>query len=562
VDENQLRGNTWLALGGNPSGRGTFTDTLGNRYQNANYRHQDNRITVRNYYDFNDRSTWKAGSWKNVPATLTTDRYTPGVQTTYPIVWAEQEPGNINFLINQVTESRMAVSQSHFWDSRLVITLGYREDDVVIDRAGHRREPLIGWVPDPDINHDTTSTPDIIPGAPQTNFDGTVRTSGLVFHVTNNFSLVANTGSNIGIPDFRRTVFPDGATSPPPKGDGSDFGIDFSVMDNRLSGRLVYYETESIEEVVGGSQASGPMEDIYEAYEDALEGAALDSLLARRQELRPEVNGRFRDNISNGYELRLTANFTDNWRLNLNASKTDRIVSNLYKKAIPYLGLTRGEDGRLVQGVTEQLFPDPEEEGEFLDGFVVTNPEAFESGKVIAEFIALESQLPEGMNMSNTPDAGNGSIAGEIYGMVDDMNDKIEVAEKRWGLRPYRFNIFTTYDFKEGALKGWSVGGGYRYSSANIIGEENGVEFDGEPIQVADLLLRYRTSRNNSFLGDGRWTFQLNVQNLLDNRKIIPSRLAIDGNITYQVPGGRGIAYARFDLPTPRAYRFTVTYDF
>ncbi len=54
----------------------------------------------------------------------------------------------------------------------------------------------------------------------------------------------------------------------------------------------------------------------------------------------------------------------------------------------------------------------------------------------------------------------------------------------------------------------------------------------------------------------------MNVYNVFDDRTIIPSRLAIDGNLDYQIPGGRGPAYARFDFPTPRAFRFTVTYDF
>jgi hypothetical protein len=168
---------------------------------------------------------------------VSTDRFTPGVQTSYPVVWAESQPGNINYLISQVTESRMAVIQSHFWDDRLVFTYGYREDDVVIDRAGHFRDPVIGWIPDLDIGVDTTSDNNTIPGAPQTNFDGTVSTAGAVFHLTENISLVANSGSNIGVPDFRRTVFPDGATSPPPDGDGQDFGIDFSMFDNRVTGR-------------------------------------------------------------------------------------------------------------------------------------------------------------------------------------------------------------------------------------------------------------------------------------------------------------------------------------
>ena len=78
---------------------------------------------------------------------------------------------------------------------------------------------------------------------PQTNCEATVRTTGAVYHLNQNFSLVANAGSNIGIPDFRRTVFPDGATSPPPDGDGSDFGIDFTLFDNKINGRVVYFQT-------------------------------------------------------------------------------------------------------------------------------------------------------------------------------------------------------------------------------------------------------------------------------------------------------------------------------
>ncbi|MDA1066875.1 MAG: hypothetical protein O3C43_10255 [Verrucomicrobia bacterium] len=564
VDETSHRGNTWLALGGNPAARGTFTDQFGNQYANSSYLHADNRVTVRNYFDPDDFSTWKAGTWKNLPATITTDRFT-GSPTEYPVIWAEDTPGNINYKIGQKTESQMAVSQSHFWDDRFVLTLGFRKDKVLIDRAGHRRDPVIGWIPDLAIKPDTPSTADVIPGSPQTEFDADVRTTGAVFHITNNFSLVANEATNIGIPDFRRTVFPVGATSPPPDGDGKDFGISFNLFEGMINGRFVYYETNSKQEVVGGSQASGPMEAIYSAYELGFVNnpTALSSLLSRRQELRPEVNGYFRDNVSDGFELSLTANFTDNWRLTFNASKTDRTVTQSYSVAADFLGLTEGADLRFIQGATETSFPDPENEGETLVGYVVSDAGAYASGGVISKFLELGSQLPEGQTISTFPSVEN-SIAGEIWGLVDSLNDRRETDEKRWGLRPYRVNVFTAYDFKDGKLKGWTVGGGYRWSSANIIGEENGVEFEGEPISYGDMFLRYRTARNKGgFLGDGRWTFQMNISNLFDNRNIIPGRLAIDGNLDYEVPGGRGgPAYARFDLPEPREYRFTVSYEF
>ncbi len=572
VEEEQLRGNTWLSLGGNPTGRGNFTDVNGFVHRGVNFLHADNRVTVRNYFDPNDRSTWKAGSWRSVPETIYTDRWSPGTPQPYPVVWAEANPGNINYLINQVTDSMMAVTQSHFLNNKFVLTLGYREDSVEIDRAGHRLDPLIGWLPDLGINPDTPSSQGIAPAAPATNFEATVRTAGAVYHLNDHFSLVANTGSNIGIPDFRRTVFPSGATSPPPDGDGSDFGIDFNLMDNKISGRFVYYETESIQEVVGGSQLSNPLEAVYGAFEDAFtpvvdddgvdipgtgNRAALESLLSRRQELRPEVNGYFRDNVSNGYELRVTANLTENWRLTLNAAKTDRIVSNSYGQGVAFLGLMEAGDGTVIQGATEaDEVPDPDDPDNpdsTIQGYTIDRS-AYTSDGVISKFLDLEDDLPANRNLDNI------GASRSIFEMADAVNERREILEKRWGLRPYRFNMFTAYDFKQGRMKGFTVGGGYRWTSPNIIGEEDGVEFEGKAQTNADFFIRYKTKAN--FLGEGNWTFQMNVNNLFDNTDIIPSRLAIDGNLEYQVPGGRGPAYARFDLPTPRQYRFTITRDF
>lgn len=569
IKEEQLRGNTWLGLAGNPDGAGNFTDVNGFIHRGVGFNNQDNRVTIRNYVDLNDRSSLRAGSWKTLPETIYTDRWSPGTPQPYDLVWLENNPGNINYLIDMVTDSTMAVSQSHLLNNKLVVSLGYREDTVTIDRAGHRLDPRIGWLPDLSITPDTPSEQGISPAAPQTEFGAEVTTTGAVYKLTPNVSLVANAASNIGIPDFRRTVFPTGATSPPPDGDGLDYGIDFRFWDNRISGRVVYYETESIQEVVGGSQLSNPMEAMYAAFERAFEPAfdddgepipnsgneaALEDLLNRRAELRPEVNGYFRDNVSKGVELKMTANFTKNWRFTFNAAHTDRIVSNSYSQGVAFLGLREAGDGTVVQGAIETAeVPDPEDPDTQIQGYDI-DPSAYTADGTISKYLALESQLPEIYSLNNI------GVARSLYTMADNVNERREQLEKRWGLRPYRFNFFTAYDFDEGRLKGWTVGGGYRWTAPNIIGEENGVEFEGKAQTNADFMLRYRTKAN--FFGEGRWTFQMNINNLFDNRDIIPSRLAIDGDIITQVPGDRGIPYARFDLPTPRAYRFTVTRDF
>ena len=560
VSEEQLRGNTNLALGGNPNGAGNFTDVNGFIHQGVGFNSGNNQVIVRNYIDLDDRSTWRAGSWRSLPDVVYSDQYTPGSPQAYPVVWAESNPGNINYLIDQVTDSLMAVTHSRFFNNRLALTAGYREDKVTIDRAGHRLDPMIGWLPDFSITPDTPSSQGISPAAPQANFSGTVRSFGAVYHLTPTFSLVANTASNIGVPDFRRTVFPDGSTSPPPSGDGSDFGIDFDLFDGKVSGRVVYYETESIQEVVGGSQLSGRMEALYDIFETAFEdmgddgAAALNDLLSRRQEIRPEVNGLFRDNVASGYELRLTANFTKNWRFTMNAAHTDRIVSNSFSKGIEFLGLMEAGDGRVIQGVEERgSVEDPDDPENTIDVFGIDRS-AYTADGAISKYFEYFDMIPAEDIFTI------GGAAFQIFEMADNVNDVRETQEKRWGLRPYRVNFFTAYDFDEGLLKGWSVGGGYRWTAPNIIGEEDGVEFEGKAQTNADMFIRYRTKGN--FLGEGRWTFQMNVNNLFDNRDIIPSRLSIDGDPLWQIPGDRGPAYARFDLPTPRQYRFTVTRDF
>jgi iron complex outermembrane recepter protein len=538
-DEYARRNNTNLALGGNPANSPFF--------QNAN-----NQISVRHYVtDINDYNQFRLGDWRDVPDTIATDRFTPGVMTSYPVVWAESAPGNINYLVNQLTKSKMAVTQSRFWDNRVIATFGYREDSADIDRYGFVIDPLIGHIPDPTNLESTTE------------FDGVTRTKGIVFRVTDNISLLANSGSNIGIPDFRRTVFPDGTTSPPPKGDGEDYGVDFNFFDNRINGRAVYYTTNSIQEVVGGSQAAGQKSRIYEAFGSALSGSGrpytVDEWAAREPELDPSVNGYFRDNVSSGYELRITANITENWRLVLNASKTDRIVSNSFSKAIEWYGLTEGADGLVVQGATQVQVPDPEDPENSITKYNV-DPDAYTSDGAVAKYLAFGQQSPDA-DINTLVTTSDLTIAEEIFDVVDAINERREIDEKRWGLRPYRFNVFTSYDIKDGPLKGFSFGGGYRWQSANILGEENGVEFEGKALTDTDLMLRYRTSfKGNVF--KGRLTIQANVVNVFDKNGIIPVRLAGDGDISYMIPGGRGIAYTRYDFIDPREVRLSLMYDF
>ena len=137
-----------------------------------------------------------------------------------------------------------------------------------------------------------------------------------------------------------------------------------------------------------------------------------------------------------------------------------------------------------------------------------------------------------------------------------------ESQQKRWGVRPHKISFFSAYDFRSGWLEGFTIGGGWRWRSANVIGESSkSEEIAGSVITAADLMMGY--TRKFSPL-PGRVRFQLNVANLFNRTDIIPARLATSATAPdgFLLPGGRGVAYTRYDLVAPREFRFTTTYSF
>jgi hypothetical protein len=165
-------------------------------------------------------------------------------------------------------------------------------------------------------------------------------------------------------------------------------------------------------------------------------------------------------------------------------------------------------------------------------------------------------------NPSTLPTTNGQTVAQEILELVDSINGYKEQFEKRWGVRPHKVSLFTAYDFKQGQVKGFSVGGGWHWRSANVIGaNSNGNEITGQVITAADLMMAY--SRKFDRL-PGRVRFQVNVSNVFDRTEIIPVRLATSPAAPngFILPAGRGVAYSRYDLVPPREIRFTTTWSY
>jgi outer membrane receptor protein involved in Fe transport len=195
-------------------------------------------------------------------------------------------------------------------------------------------------------------------------------------------------------------------------------------------------------------------------------------------------------------------------------------------------------------------------------GRYLVDSSAYTSDGAVAKWIELGRMHPNANLSTLTTNAAGATVAREIFDLVTTLNNEKELQEKRWGVRPHKVSLFTAYDFKEGWLKNFTIGGGWRWRSANVIGSDSrGREITGEVIEAADAMMAYSTKLGRL---PGRVRFQVNVSNLFDQTDIIPVRLSTsaaspDG---YELPGGRGRAYSRYDLVAPREVRFTTTYTF
>jgi len=215
-----------------------------------------------------------------------------------------------------------------------------------------------------------------------------------------------------------------------------------------------------------------------------------------------------------------------------------------------WYGLKPDGDVLLVQGVTQNAA-----------GTYLIDPGAYSPDGTVAKWIELGNLNPAA-NLSTLTTSTGDTVAQEIFDTVDTLNNERQNQLKRWGVRPHKISLFTAYDFKRAALTGLTVGGGWRWRSANIIGSNSaGGEISGKVITAADFMTAY--TRKFKRL-PGRVRFQMNISNLFDRTDIIPARLAISAAAPdgFEIPGGRGVAYSRYDLVAPREIRFTTTYSF
>jgi hypothetical protein len=370
---------------------------------------------------------------------------------------------------------------------------------------------------------------------------------------------LANRSSNQGAKGLATKIFPDGAPIPT-HGRGEDYGFRFDLLGGRLNARIVRFSLRA-EAGTGNSAGTVSLDALNRRVMNAFTGVLVgsnrpysatqwDSIY--RAYTPPVNNSATFHQYATGYEAHVTANLTPQWRLVANYSYTDSGRENLGSEIVAWYGLKTAASGTLLQGVTRDA-----------SGRFVLDPGSFQSGGTVARWIELGAQAPAA-NPSVLITANGQTVAQEILSLVDSLNNAREQQEvqKRWDLRPHKVNVFTAYDFKEGWPRGFTLGGGWRWLSANIIGtDSHGNELTGRVRTAADLMLAYQWKFSHL---PGRMRFQVNVSNLFNHTPILPIRYARSNSAPdgFIVPGGRGVGYSRYDLVAPREIRCTTTYSF
>jgi outer membrane receptor protein involved in Fe transport len=203
------------------------------------------------------------------------------------------------------------------------------------------------------------------------------------------------------------------------------------------------------------------------------------------------------DNESKGVEFELTAQPTPNWNLTFNASKTTASRTNLSKTLSAFIEATH-----------ERLAGDA---GDLRTWWAGDTTGTFRANYNNNIYAAYQFQLEQ-----------DGQSAPEVH--------------------PWAYNLITNYSFDRGLLKGFNVGGGFRWQDRSILGyrliaaptdaDPTNVKLDvNQPIYGAsqsnlDLWMGYERKLNEKI----NWRIQLNVQNFARQARLITVSVQPDGS--------------------------------
>ena len=398
----------------------------------------------------------------------------------------------------------LAGLQARYFSNRLVIGVGYRTDTLK-SRQYAQTSPTNGFNLSP-LNErviDYTRWDD-------TKYSGQTKTHGVVYHVTSNFRLMYNGSDNFGQPSTSRREYPNNSAPRKTQGIDQDYGIGFSLLNNRISGRLTRFQTDSKNIYIAGYN----LQDTQDALLNALVSATATTGLTREQADKRRIlgTGGIMDQHVEGYEFSLTLNITRNWRLIGQYSHTDGYQTNSYPDQREYVA--GDPNGRLGGNDGLTFF----EKTQWADLPLVSA-----TSSTVGEYIA---------NFKRT-------LAEDLAALGKN--------------RPNKASLFTRYSFEQGPLKALSLGGGARFQDREQLGvgknaAGQAIPLSGTRYLMADFMASYGFKR---LLGLRQVSLQLNINNVLGfDDYLVTARNPTTGTPT------------RISFLQPRAWRLSANFEF
>ncbi len=395
--------------------------------------------------------------------------------------WLRRRNGN-----EQSLTSYQVAANSDWLNGRLTSILGWRYDELTVDSFDR--------IIDPDTREVTGTTP----LERDREEDNTSLTAGLVYDLTDTFSLVANYGESY-LPQSERLDI-NGRIIGGRNSEGMDFGIRATFFEGKLYTVVNYYTNEENQVTQGGQ--SGNINETWQIINENL------------NQNNPEVQDGYNDTFSReaqGWELEIIGNITEQWRVNFNIA-----------------------------------FPETEQTGGFSDtiDYVAQNR---------ATWVAAVDELN---SLGLTAEADD--IQDNIVG-IDRAVTNFAEGRTLNGLFDYQANIYTRYDFaKDGKFSGWFIGGGANFRGDRLATNRDGDAFDyiySDAYTLINSVIGYKTT-----LWGKDFQVQFNVDNLFDEQSDQISNGSRIRTITVEGETLE-LAQNRFFL-TPRRMKLTATLRF
>ncbi|MCF3651646.1 TonB-dependent receptor plug domain-containing protein [Synoicihabitans lomoniglobus] len=423
----------------------------------------------------------------------------------------------------RIVDSSSIGITSNLWNDRLVTTFGVRKDEYKARNS--TADTLLDGIGGTEIAPKLTNAEKWVNGELQTdlilnrwNFweevAGTTRTTGAVLRPFKNWSGIEERAANgsqfhqfissLGFsynksdnfnPPPKVQVDAFGSPLPKPTGVGEDWGVQFSLFDNKLFARVNWFKASNQDERTNPgtsiSRLNGNIDtSLFRAWARELalinrgldpvnrddfntndwSQADLDALDAETaaiwgqpfdyySSLGGEVYAT-RDAVAEGVEVQLTYNPSRNWTMKFTAGQQETKYSDVLKefdawKDVRYPVWTSASAADHLDSQYQQ----------YTQPFLASNGIMYNYGNFWSSYgYDGNIRIENANNVHNPEDVYNRDVAPQIA-IASDLEGQAAP-----GQRKYRWSYLTNYSFDEGVLKGASVGGSTRWEDKAIMG--------------------------------------------------------------------------------------------